>query len=73
MGLYIVLAHYPPLQPKDAKEEEEEEEEKEKVVEEEVELDKDLDKEDDKDKNIELVDPTIKREPYKPLEEKEGF
>jgi hypothetical protein len=36
-------------------------------------LDKDLDEEDDKDKNAELVDPTIKREPYKPPEEEEGF
>ena len=37
------------------------------------ELDKDLDKEDNKDKNTELVDLTIKREPYKPLEEEKGF
>ena len=76
MGLCIVLARYPPPQPKNIKEEEEEEEEE--VVEEEVELesqelDKDLDKEDNKDKNAELVDLTIKREPYEPLEEEEGF
>ena len=37
------------------------------------ESDKDLDKEDDKDKDTKLVNLTIKREPYKPLEEEEGF
>jgi len=47
-------------------------------VEEEVELesqesDEDLDKEDDEDKNAELVNLTIKREPYKPPEEEKGF
>ncbi|OCK91069.1 uncharacterized protein K441DRAFT_227898 [Cenococcum geophilum 1.58] len=77
MGLRTVLARCPPPQPKDVKEEEEEEEEEE-VVKEEVESesqesDKDLDEEDDKDKNAELVNPTIKREPYEPPEEKEGF
>jgi len=78
VGLRTVLARCLPPQPscnKDVKEEEEKEEE---VGEKEVELelqklDKDLDKEDDKDKNTELVNPTIKREPRKPLEEEEGF
>jgi hypothetical protein len=37
------------------------------------ESDKDLDKEDDEDKNTELVNPTIKQEPYEPPEEEEGF
>jgi hypothetical protein len=36
-------------------------------------LDEDLDKEDDEDKDAELVDLTIKREPRKPPEEEEGF
>jgi hypothetical protein len=36
-------------------------------------LDEDLYEEDDEDKDIELVDSTIKREPYKPPEEEEGF
>jgi hypothetical protein len=36
-------------------------------------LDEDLYEEDDEDKDIELVDPTIKQEPYKPPEEEEGF
>ena len=42
-------------------------------MEEEEELDKDLDKEDNKDKDIELVNLTIKWEPYEPLEEEEAF
>ena len=37
------------------------------------ESDEDLNKEDNKDKNIELANPTIKRKPYKPLEEEEGL
>jgi len=77
VGLCTVLARCLPPQPKDVKEEEEKEEKK-KVVEEEVELelqelDKDLDKEDDEDKNTELVNLTIKREPCEPLEEEKGF
>jgi hypothetical protein len=48
------------------------------VGEDEVELelqesDKDLDKEDDEDEDIELVDPTIEREPREPPEEEKGF
>jgi hypothetical protein len=42
-------------------------------VEEEEELDKDLDEKDDEDKDTELVDPTIKREPREPPEEEDGF
>jgi len=78
IGLCIVLVRYLPPQPscnEDVKKEEEEEEE---VGEEEVELelqelDKSLDKEDNKDKDIELVNLTIKWEPRKPLEKEEGF
>jgi hypothetical protein len=43
------------------------------VVDKEEELDKDLDEKDDKDKDAELVNPTIKREPYKPPEEEDSF
>ena len=43
------------------------------MVKEEEELDKELDKKDNKDKNAELVNPTIKWEPYKPLEEENSF
>ena len=45
----------------------------EEVESESQESDEDLDEEDDEDENAELVDPTIKREPYKPPEEEEGF
>jgi len=78
VGLRTVLARCLPPQPscnEDVKEEEEEEEEvgEEEVELESQELDKDLDKEDNEDKNTELVDPTIKREPREPPEEEEGF
>ena len=36
-------------------------------------MDEDLNKENNKDKDVELVNLTIKREPPKPLEEEEGF
>jgi hypothetical protein len=42
-------------------------------VEEEEESDEDLDKKDDEDKDAELVNPTIKREPRKPPEEENSF
>jgi len=78
VGLRTVLARCLPPQPgcnEDVKEEKKEEEEvrEEEVELESQELDKDLNKEDNKDKDTELVNPTIKREPREPLEEEEGF
>ena len=57
---------------KDIKEEKEEKKEEE-VVKEEEESDEDLNEKDNKNEGVKLVNPTIKLEPYEPLEEKNGF
>ena len=46
---------------------------KEEVELESQESDEDLNKKDNKNKNTKLINLTIKREPYKPLEEKKDF